>query len=91
MAWHADRVAREPGAPDALVAILSLGCARTLALRPVDGSEPARRLQVGHGDLLVMGGSFQRTWLHAVPRTTRVAGSRISVQLRSWAMPPASR
>ncbi|GAB2927452.1 alpha-ketoglutarate-dependent dioxygenase AlkB [Rhodococcus aerolatus] len=89
VAWHADRVAREPGAPDALVAILSLGCPRTLALRPGDGSGPVRRLQLGHGDLLVMGGSFQRTWQHAVPRSSRVVGPRVSVQLRSWAMPVA--
>lgn len=90
VAWHADRVAREPGAADALVAILSLGCPRTLALRPVDGSGRTRRLQLGHGDLVVMGGSFQRTWQHAVPRSTRVVGPRISVQLRSWAMPAAA-
>ena len=29
---------------------------------------PSRRLALGHGDLVVMGGSCQRTWDHAIPR-----------------------
>jgi alkylated DNA repair dioxygenase AlkB len=37
---------------------------------------------VGHGDLLVMGGSCQRTWQHAIPKTARCAGPRISIQFR---------
>ncbi|MCW2561130.1 MAG: alkylated repair protein AlkB, partial [Mycobacterium sp.] len=36
----------------------------------------------GHGDLLVMGGSCQRTWEHAVPKTARPTGPRISIQYR---------
>jgi alkylated DNA repair dioxygenase AlkB len=36
---------------------------------------------MGHGDLLVMGGSCQRTWEHAVPKVAQ-AGPRISVQFR---------
>jgi alkylated DNA repair dioxygenase AlkB len=40
------------------------------------------RYQLGHGDLLVMGGSCQRTWEHAVPKTTAAAGPRISIQFR---------
>ena len=37
--------------------------------------------ELGHGDLLVMGGSCQRTWEHAVPKVAH-AGPRISVQFR---------
>src|SRR5215472_12266435 len=47
----------------------------------VGGSRPLR-FQVGHGDLLVMGGSCQRTWEHAVPKTSQPVGPRISVQFR---------
>jgi alkylated DNA repair dioxygenase AlkB len=36
---------------------------------------------MGHGDLVVMGSSCQRTWEHAVPKVA-CAGPRISVQLR---------
>ena len=33
-------------------------------------------------DLIVMGGSCQRTWEHAIPKTARSVGPRISVQFR---------
>ncbi len=68
-----------------MVAIVSLGAARTLALRPRGGARgggPAVRYELGHGDLIVMGGSCQRTWEHAVPKTARPVGPRISVQFR---------
>lgn len=80
VAWHGDTIGR--GAlVDTVVAIVSLGAARTLALRPRGGGA-SLRFTVGHGDLLVMGGSAQRTWEHAVPKTTRPVGPRISIQFR---------
>ena len=63
------------------MAIVSLGAPRQLALRPRGGG-PSRRVALGPGDLLVMGGSCQRTWDHAVPKTARPVGPRISVQFR---------
>jgi alkylated DNA repair dioxygenase AlkB len=42
----------------------------------------ALRHDLGHGDLLVMGGSCQRTWEHSIPKTARTTGPRISVQFR---------
>jgi alkylated DNA repair dioxygenase AlkB len=80
VAWHGDRIARE-SQRDTMVAILSLGATRPFALRPKAGG-PGLRLQIGHGDLLVMGGSCQRTWLHAIPKTKRCLGARISIQFR---------
>jgi alkylated DNA repair dioxygenase AlkB len=80
VAWHGDRIARE-SPRDTMVAILSLGATRPFALRPKAGGT-GLRLQVGHGDLLVMGGSCQRTWLHAIPRTAHCLGARISIQFR---------
>ncbi|MEQ4301936.1 alpha-ketoglutarate-dependent dioxygenase AlkB [Plantactinospora sp. B6F1] len=96
VAWHGDthgRSARE----DTMVAIVSFGSPRPLLLRP-RGSAPNRaeagrdsgrgggasslRFPLGHGDLVVMGGSCQRTWEHAVPKTTRAVGPRVSVQFR---------
>ncbi|MGQ4435136.1 MULTISPECIES: alpha-ketoglutarate-dependent dioxygenase AlkB [unclassified Streptomyces] len=80
VAWHGDRIGR--GArEDTMVAILSVGTPRDLLLRPVRGGESVRR-PLGHGDLIVMGGSCQRTWEHCVPKTSRAAGPRISVQFR---------
>ena len=87
VAWHGDRIARE-SPRDTMVAIISLGAARPFALRPRSGG-PGLRLQVGHGDLLVMGGSCQRTWLHAIPKTAHALGARISIQFRPhWGKAP---
>ncbi|MFI9271369.1 alpha-ketoglutarate-dependent dioxygenase AlkB [Kitasatospora sp. NPDC052896] len=81
VAWHGDTIGR--GAhEDTMVAILSVGEPRPLLLRPRHGGGPTVRRSLGHGDLLVMGGSCQRTWEHAVPKTTRPVGPRISVQFR---------
>ncbi|MEV0224911.1 alpha-ketoglutarate-dependent dioxygenase AlkB [Streptomyces sp. NPDC050704] len=80
VAWHGDRTGR--GArEDTMVAILSVGAPRDLLLRPRNGGAAVRR-PLGHGDLIVMGGSCQRTWEHAIPKTARAAGPRISVQFR---------
>jgi alkylated DNA repair dioxygenase AlkB len=80
VAWHGDTIGRGRS-HDTMVAIVSLGSPRKLLLRPKGGSvEQVHRL--GHGDLLVMGGSCQRTWEHAVPKTSRPVGPRISVQFR---------
>jgi alkylated DNA repair dioxygenase AlkB len=81
VAWHGDTIGRG-SSEDTIVAILSLGTPRSLLLRPAAGGGPNLRHDVGHGDLLVMGGSCQRTWQHAVPKTARPAGPRISVQFR---------
>ncbi|MFJ9109896.1 alpha-ketoglutarate-dependent dioxygenase AlkB [Streptomyces sp. NPDC102283] len=81
VAWHGDTIGRG-STEDTMVAILSLGAPRHLALRPRrPGPAPVRR-PLGHGDLIVMGGSCQRTWEHAVPKTARAVGPRISVQFR---------
>lgn len=80
VAWHGDRIGR--GArEDTMVAILSVGAPRDLVLRPRHGGATVRR-PLGHGDLIVMGGSCQRTWEHAIPKSARATGPRISIQFR---------
>jgi alkylated DNA repair dioxygenase AlkB len=80
VAWHGDRLGRGRSA-DTMVAILSFGSPRPLMLRPVGGGE-SLRFPVGHGDLVVMGGSCQRTWEHCIPKTSKPVGPRVSVQFR---------
>jgi alkylated DNA repair dioxygenase AlkB len=80
VAYHGDTIGRGK-TEDTMVAILSLGTPRALLLRPRGGGT-SRRYELGHGDLIVMGGSCQRTWEHAIPKTSRPAGPRISVQFR---------
>jgi alkylated DNA repair dioxygenase AlkB len=79
VAWHGDTIGRGR-THDTLVAIVSFGDPRRLQLRPRGGGESVG-FELGHGDLLVMGGSCQRTWEHAVPKVAH-AGPRISVQFR---------
>ncbi|MEU7801029.1 alpha-ketoglutarate-dependent dioxygenase AlkB [Micromonospora arborensis] len=80
VAWHGDTIGRSAHS-DTIVAIVSFGAPRPLLLRPRGGGE-SLRFGVGHGDLIVMGGSCQRTWEHAIPKTTRPVGPRVSVQFR---------
>jgi alkylated DNA repair dioxygenase AlkB len=80
VAWHGDTIGRSRY-QDTMVAIVSLGSARKLMLRPRSGG-PSTGLALGHGDLIVMGGSCQRTWEHAIPKTAKPVGPRISVQFR---------
>jgi alkylated DNA repair dioxygenase AlkB len=80
VAWHGDRTGRNTDA-DTLVAIVTLGAPRRFLLRPKGGGS-SLQLKPGAGDLLVLGGSAQRTWEHSVPKSTRSVGPRISVQYR---------
>jgi alkylated DNA repair dioxygenase AlkB len=79
VAWHGDTIGRGR-TQDTMVAIVSLGDPRRLMLRPRLGGASIS-VEMGHGDLLVMGGSCQRTWEHCVPKVAH-AGPRISVQYR---------
>ena len=77
VAWHGDTIGRG-NTHDTMVAIVSVGDPRRLALRPRGGGESIA-VEMGHGDLVVMGGSCQRTWEHAVPRSpTPVRGCQCS-------------
>jgi alkylated DNA repair dioxygenase AlkB len=78
VAYHGDRVARER--PRSIVATVSLGGARRFTIRPKGGGE-ALSFSLGHGDLVVMGGSCQRTWEHAIPKVAS-AQPRIALMFR---------
>jgi len=78
VAWHGDYVAREMD--EALVATVSLGEPRRFMMRPTGGGRSIA-FSLGWGDLLVMGGSCQRTWQHAVPKVAK-ADPRIAVMFR---------
>jgi alkylated DNA repair dioxygenase AlkB len=80
VAWHGDRVGRAKDL-DTMVAIVSVGSARSLMLRPRGGGQ-SLGFSLGHGDLVVMGGSCQRTWDHCIPKTAKAVGPRISIQFR---------
>ena len=78
VAWHGDYVARNMD--QALVATVSVGAPRRFLMRPKGGGR-SRSMDLGWGDLLVMGGSCQRTWQHCVPKVKR-ADPRIAIMFR---------
>ena len=78
VAYHGDRIARER--PRSIVATVSLGAARRFLIRPKEGGH-AKSFSLGHGDLVVMGGSSQRTWEHGVPKVSS-ADPRIALMFR---------
>jgi alkylated DNA repair dioxygenase AlkB len=67
--------------PNPVVATLSFGSPREFVLKHKARKE-VLRYQLGHGSLLVMGGTSQHHWLHAVPKTERPVGERISLTFR---------
>jgi alkylated DNA repair dioxygenase AlkB len=78
VAWHGDYVARRMR--EALVATVSVGAPRKFLVRPTGGGASIA-LTLGWGDLLVMGGTCQRTHQHAVPKVAH-ADPRIAVMFR---------
>jgi alkylated DNA repair dioxygenase AlkB len=82
VAWHGDTTARDM--PTAIVATVSLGQPRKFLLRPTEGGASIS-YPLGRGDLVVMGGTCQRTWRHAIPKVAHAAGPRIAVMFRpAW-------
>lgn len=79
VAPHGDMVARE--IDTSVMATVSCGAPRRFLLSPVAGGRSVS-FDLGQGDLLVMGGTIQRTWRHGVPKTNRPVGPRLSIMFR---------
>jgi len=87
MGWHADdepELGRNPA-----IASVSLGTTRRFKLRHRHRPEAAVTLDLAHGDVLLMAGSTQHTYVHSVPKTARPAGERINLTWR-WVQPAAA-
>jgi alkylated DNA repair dioxygenase AlkB len=83
VAWHGDYKARNM--LHALVATVSLGQPRRFLMKPAEGGSSIT-FSAGRGDLIVMGGTAQRTWRHSIPKAAQVAGPRIALMFRpAWA------
>jgi alkylated DNA repair dioxygenase AlkB len=80
VAWHGDRHRHVVTNP--VIAILSVGAARPLRLRPRGGGA-SLGWPLGHGDLFVMGGACQHEWEHTVPKVRTTSGARLSITFRS--------
>jgi alkylated DNA repair dioxygenase AlkB len=84
MGWHADderELGREPA-----IASVSLGATRRFKLRHRRQPRAAITLDLAHGDVLLMAGATQHTYVHSVPKTARPTGARINLTWR-WVEP----
>ena len=83
VAFHGDTTARDM--EEALVATVSLGASRRFLMKPTEGGASIA-FELGRGDLIVMGGTCQRTWRHGIPKVAHALGPRIAVMFRpAWA------
>ncbi|WAH63696.1 alpha-ketoglutarate-dependent dioxygenase AlkB family protein [Xanthomonas hortorum] len=84
MGWHSDDEPELGAQP--LIASVSLGDTRRFAFKHRDDAALKQTLELGHGDLLLMGGDTQRHYKHALPRTVKPVGERINLTFRQIAM-----
>lgn len=87
--FHAD-AERELG-HDPVIPSISLGVVRRFVLEKKGRRRTKRALRLAHGSLLVMGGSCQRRWYHAVPKDPGCTEPRINVTFRWLHGPPGWR
>lgn len=80
MGWHSDDEPELGTAP--VIASLSLGARRRFALKHRRDPALKAALELGHGSLLVMAGTTQAHYRHALPRTARPVGERINLTFR---------
>lgn len=80
--WHSDN---EPElGKNPVIASLSLGATRTFKLKhKTDKQQKPLALNLTHGSLLIMGGSTQECWQHAVDKEGTVKGPRINLTFRT--------
>ena len=79
MGYHTD--AEPELGPDPAVATLSFGATRRFNIKHQQSSETLP-FDLMDGSLLVMGGTSQHFWKHALPKTTKPIGERISLTFR---------
>ena len=79
MGYHADD---EPElGENPVIASISLGAARRFVLKHNQTGEK-HEIVLEHGSLLVMGGSCQHFWKHAIPKTAKPVRPRINLTFR---------
>jgi alkylated DNA repair dioxygenase AlkB len=84
---HADdepELGRNPIVPS-----VSLGATRRFLLKHNETGEKIN-LDLAHGSLLIMGGTLQHYWKHALPKTQAPVGERINLTFRNIVSSPRS-
>jgi alkylated DNA repair dioxygenase AlkB len=80
MGCHADNE-KELG-PNPVIASLSFGDGRLFRLHHKKKHKASLDIMLGHGDLLLMAGTMQHHWLHALPKTKQLKTPRINLTFR---------
>ena len=80
MGWHAD--AEPELGPNPTIASVSLGAPRRFVLRHAREKGRVLEAKLGRGALLLMGGTSQHLYRHAVPKEATAEGERINVTFR---------
>ena len=79
MGWHSDD--EKEIIPNSSIASLSLGAERKFALKH-KATKEAKSILLEHGSLLEMLGSFQKHWLHSMPKSKKIVAPRINLTFR---------
>jgi len=80
MGWHSDD---EPSlGPDPVIASLSFGAVRRFRLKHKISPGQVVALDLPPGSCLVMAGTVQHHWRHALPKTNRPVGPRVNLTFR---------
>lgn len=83
MGWHADDEPELGQDRDTnTIASLSLGAPRAFRFRHTQRAAPPVGLTLTPGALLVMDGTVQRHWQHAIPKTAKPTSPRINLTFR---------
>jgi alkylated DNA repair dioxygenase AlkB len=82
MGYHSD--AEPELGENPLIASLTLGASRRFVLKPKRQAKGGRahELSLGHGSLLIMRGTCQHTFRHAVPKQQGVSEERLNLTFR---------
>lgn len=80
MGYHAD--AEPEFGKNPLIASLSFGETRRFLWKKKKSKDPAEKLELEHGSLLLMGGTFQDEYVHSVPKSKRVSELRLNLTFR---------
>jgi alkylated DNA repair dioxygenase AlkB len=85
MGWHSDD--EKSIVTNSAIASISLGCNRKFVFRHKKSAETIS-VELENGSLLVMKGSTQLHWQHALPKSKKITMPRINLTFRNMVMPP---
>jgi alkylated DNA repair dioxygenase AlkB len=79
MGWHCDN--EKEIIPNSSIASVSFGAERKFAIKHKTSKE-SHSIILQNGSLLEMLGSFQKNWLHCMPKSKKINNSRINLTFR---------